>query len=587
MASKNLSEMLVDILVEWGVEHIFGIPGDGINGFVDALRTNQDRIRYIQTRHEEAAAFMACAYAKYTGKLGVCFATSGPGAIHLLNGLYDAKMDGQPVLAITGNQYHDLMDTHGQQDVRVERVFDDVAAYNVRVMGPNHIESVANLACRKALNNRQVSHLTIPVDLQTKTPDPSRRSTRNVKGHAVGADRVTHYKSVPLDEDLREAAEVLNSGEKVAILCGRGCFGATEELLAVAKKLNAPIAKALLGKAVVPDEHPYTTGSIGLLGTRPSQEALETCDRLLMVGTSFPYVEFLPQPDQARAVQIDKDPTRIGLRYPVEVGLVGDAKSAMEMLLPMLDQKTNDQFLKEAQEGKAKWMDEMERRGTSRDMPMKPQVVAWELGKRLDDRAMVSCDSGTIATWWARQIMVRPNQMYTLSGNLATMACGLPYAIAAQVAHPDRQSVAFVGDGGLSMLMPEMATCAKYELPVKVFVIKNNALGQIKWEQMVMEGNPEFACDLQPIDFAKVAEGFGWSSFHIEDPNEAGEVIGQALATDGPVLVEAVVDPFTPPLPPKIRWEQAEEFARALASGEPHPFEQALTAAADKVRELI
>ncbi len=587
MAKKNLSEILVDVLVDWGVEYIFGIPGDGINGFVDALRTNQDRIKYIQTRHEEAAAFMACAYAKYTGKLGVCFATSGPGAIHLLNGLYDAKMDGQPVLAITGNQFHDLMDTHGQQDVRVERLMEDVAGYNVRVMGPNHIEAVANMACRTALNDRRVAHLTIPVDLQTKKPDSKMRSMRNIKGHTRGADRVMHYKSVPLDEDLKKAAEVLNSGEKVAILAGRGCFGATDELLALAKKLNAPIAKALLGKAVVPDDNPYTTGSIGLLGTRPSQDALEQCDRFVMVGTSFPYMEFLPKPDQARAVQIDNDPTRIGLRYPIEVGLVGDAKHTLEALLPMIEQKSNDQFLKEAQEGKKKWMDEMERRGTSQDMPMKPQVVAWELGKRLADDAIVACDSGTIATWWARQIPVRKGQMHTLSGNLATMACGLPYAIAGQVAYPDRQVVAFVGDGGLSMLMPEMATCAKYELPVKVFVIKNNSLGQIKWEQMVMEGNPEFACDLQPIDFPKIAEGFGWSSFHIEDPAQAGSTIEQALNTDGPVLVEALVDPFTPPLPPKIKWEQAEEFAKALAKGEPHPFEQALTAAADKVRELI
>jgi pyruvate dehydrogenase (quinone)/pyruvate oxidase len=586
MASKNLSEVLVDTLVDWGVECIFGIPGDGINGFVEALRTNQDRIRFVQTRHEEAAAFMACAWAKFTGKMGVCFATSGPGAIHLLNGLYDAKMDGQPVLAITGNQFHDLMETHGQQDVRVEHLFEDVAFYNVLVMGPDHIAPVANMACRTAINWRKVCHLTIPSDLQTKKLNSKTRSSRNIKGHAAGADRAMHYKSMPLTEDLQKAADVLNSGEKIAILAGRGCFGATDELLAVAEKLNAPIIKPLLGKAVIQDDNPYTTGSIGLLGTRPSQEAMENCDRLLMVGTSFPYIEFYPEVGQARGVQIDNDPTRIGLRFPVEVGLVGDSKNTLEVLLPLLEKKSNDHFLREAQEGKAKWMAEMERRGTSDAVPMKPQVVAWELGKRLDDDAMISCDSGTIATWYARQIPVRGTQMHTLSGNLATMACGLPYAIAAQLAYPGRQSVAFVGDGGLSMLMAEMATCIKYDLPVKVVVVKNNALGQIKWEQMVMEGNPEFACDLQPVDFCKIAEGFGWSAFHIEQPGEAGAVIEQALHTEGPVLIEAVVDPFTPPLPPKIEWEQAEEFAKALFSGEPHPFRQALTAAYDKVREL-
>lgn len=587
MAKKNLSEVLVDTLVSWGVEHIFGLPGDGINGFVEALRTNQERIELVQVRHEESAAFMACGYAKFTGKLGVCFATSGPGAIHLLNGLYDAKMDGQPVLAITGNQFHDLMGTYGQQDVRVERIFEDVADYNMLVMGPDHIAPVANMACRTAIYERCVAHLSIPSDLQAKKLDEGARSARNIPGHAASGARFMGYKSAPRAEDLGKAADVLNSGEKVAILAGRGCFGATEELLAVAKKLEAPIIKPLLGKAVVPDEHPYTTGGIGLLGTRPSQEAMENCDRLLMVGTSFPYIEFYPKMEQARAVQIDNDATRIGLRYPVEVGLVGDAKQTLHALGELLEQKSDDRFLREAQSGMKKWMKEMARRGSSQEMPMKPQVVAWELGKRLDDDAIISCDSGTIATWFARQIHARGTQMHTLSGNLATMACGLPYSIAAQIAYPQRQCVAFVGDGGMSMLMAEMATCAKYDLPVKVVVIKNNALGQIKWEQMVLEGNPEYACDLEPIDFCKAAEAFGWSSFHLSEPGQAAEIIDQALNTSGPVLVEAVVDPFTPPIPPKISWDQAQEFAKALMAGEPHPLTQAFRAAYDKARELL
>src|SRR5215207_1235398 len=526
------ADVLIEAIHDWGVDIIFGLPGDGINGIMEALRKRQEQIRFIQARHEEAAAFMACAYAKYTGKLGVCLATSGPGGIHLLNGLYDAKLDGQPVLAITGHHYHDLIDTHAQQDVDLDRVFMDVAVYNARIMGPSHVEQVTNLACRTALSYRGVAHLNFPVDLQEQ--EAGERSKRAVPGHtaAIYARRA----GLPNAEDVQRAADVLNTGKKIAILVGQGALHATDELEQVAEKLGAPIIKALLGKAAVPDESPYTTGGIGLLGTKPSQEALEECDTLLMVGTSFPYIEFLPKPDQARGVQIDLDPARIGLRYPVEVGLVGDSRRTLQALLPLLSRNQERSFLKQAQDGMGEWWQLLETRGTRHDMPMKPQVVAWELGKRLSDTAIVACDSGTITTWWARHIPVKRGQMHSVSGMLATMACGLPYALAAQIAYPERQCVAFVGDGGFSMLMAELATCVKYNLPVKIVIIKNNSLGQIKWEQMVFLGNPEYGVELHPIDFAAFARACGAVGFTVDDPAQCGTVLDQALSTPGPVV---------------------------------------------------
>src|SRR5437870_2265669 len=579
------SDMLIDAIHDWGVDVVFGMPGDGINGIMEALRKRADKIRFIQVRHEEAAALMACGYAKYTGKLGVCLATSGPGGLHLLNGLYDAKLDGQPVLAITGLQYHDLVHTHAQQDVELDKVFMDVAVYNTRVMGANHVENVADLACRTALAYRGVSHITIPVDTQEFEVDPKKFSKRNVPHHtsdvcAIGA-------LVPPDSELERAAYLLNAGKRIAILVGRGALKATDELEVLAETLGAPIIKALLGKAAVPDTSPYTTGGIGLLGTKPSQEALENCDTLLMVGTSFPYIEFLPKPGQARAIQIELDPMRIGLRYPVEVGLVGDSRRTLQRLLPLLKRNKYRRFLEKAQAGMRDWWALMETYGTRMDKPMKPQVVAWELGKHLAEDAIISCDSGTIATWWARQIPAKRGQMHSLSGNLATMAPGLPYAIAAQLAYPDRQSVAFVGDGGFSMLMADFVTCVKYKLPVKVFIIKNNTLGQIKWEQMVFLGNPEYGCDLQPINFALFAQACGGTGLTIDDPRECGRMVEQALNTPGPVIVEAVVDPFEPPMPPKVSAKQAQKFAESMLRGEPNREKIIATIAEDRIRALI
>jgi pyruvate dehydrogenase (quinone) len=582
--ADTAADVLVDTLHDWGVEVVFGLPGDGINGIMEALRKRQDDIRFVQVRHEESAAFMACAYAKFTGRLGVCLATSGPGGLHLLNGLYDAKLDGQPVLALTGLPYHDLIGTHTQQDVELDKVFTDVAKYNVRVMGPEHVENVAHLACRTALAYNGVSHIAFPVDLQDATVE-RKGSKRNIPGHT--SEVFARSARLPAEDDLRRAAEILTAGKKVAILAGRGALGATGELEQIAEILGAPIVKALLGKAAVPDDSPYTTGQIGLLGTLPSQEVMEACDTLLLVGTAFPYIEFLPAPGQARAVQIELDPMRIGLRYPVEVGLVGDSRRTLHALMPLLRRNEDRRFLEKAQSSTREWWRLMEERGTRDDVPMKPQVVAWELGKRLRDDAIVCSDSGTVATWWARQIRARRGQMYSLSGMLASMANGLPYAIAAQIAYPDRQCVAFVGDGGFSMLMAELATCVKYKLPVKVVIVKNNTLGMIKWEQMVFLGNPEYGCELQPIDFAAIARACGANAFTIEDPAECGAVLDRALAHPGPVVVEAVVDPFVPPMPPKVTVSQATKFAEALARGTPNRQKIALTVLSDKVRELI
>jgi len=579
------ADVLIECLLDWGVEVIFGLPGDGINGIMESLRTHQKKIRFVQVRHEEAAAFMACGYAKFTGKLGVCLATSGPGGIHLLNGLYDAKLDGQPVLAITGLQFHDLIGTLTQQDVALDKLFIDVAVFNERIMGPTHVENITDLACRTAYAYRGVSHIAFPVDLQEKEIKERQRSSRNIAHHT--SDVQAQSARLPDRMELQRAAEILNEGRKVAILAGRGALDATDELEKAAELLAAPIIKPLLGKAAVPDDSPYTTGGIGLLGTRPSQEALEDCDTLFMVGTSFPYIEFLPKPKQARGIQIELDPKRIGLRYPVEVGLIGDSRNTLRELIPLLQRKEKRSFLEKAQASMKDWREAMEKRATRADKPMKPQVVAHELGQRLRNDAIVSCDSGTIATWWARHVPAKRGQMHTLSGNLATMAPGLPYTIAAQIAYPGRQCVGFVGDGGFSMLMADFVTAVKYQLPIKIVIIKNNTLGQIKWEQMAFLGNPEYGVDLHPIDFAAFARACGGVGLSVDDPTQCGRVMEEFLNTPGPAVLEALVDPFEPPMPAKVKAEQALHFAESLARGEPNSKKIVLTTLSDKVRKMI
>ncbi len=583
--ATTAADLLVQKLVDWGVDTIFGIPGDGINGLIEALRQRQDAIRFIQVRHEESSAFMACAYAKWTGRLGVCIATSGPGAIHLLNGLYDAKLDGAPVLAITGLQYHDLIGTHQQQDVELDKLFADVCVYNARIMAATHVENTLDLACRSALTHRGVAHVTMPVDLQSLPVDKAERSKRNVEGHT--SDLIANDLHMPSEDQLARAAAILNSGKKICILAGRGALGASAEIEALAERLGAPVGHPQLGKAVIADESPYAVGGVGLLGTKPAQEALEDCDTLLLAGTSFPYIEFYPPPGQARAVQIDIDAERIGLRYPAEAGLVGDTARVIRELLVRLDHHEDRTFLTRAQKHMKEWRELLTERGTRRDMPMKPQVVAHELNKLLSDDAIIATDSGTITTWAARHLDIRGSMMFSCSGNLASMACSVPYAIAAAIAFPGRQVIAFVGDGGFTMLMGELATCMKYDLDVKVIVIKNNSLAQIKWEQMVFLGNPEYVCELQDIDFATVARGFGLKSFRIEEPDACAATLRKALATPGPVLVEAVVDPHEPPMPPKVTAHDAAMFAKALARGTPHAGKIALTTVSNSIRELI
>ena len=581
--ADTTADVLVQRLIEWGVDTVFGLPGDGINGVIEALRKRRDNIRFIHVRHEEAAALMACGYAKFTGRLGVCVATSGPGGIHLLNGLYDAKLDQVPVLAITGMTFHDLVHTFSQQDVELDKLFMDVSVYNSRIMDKTHVEPTLDLAIHAAVGHRGVAHVTIPTDIQVM--DHGHRSRRNLAHHT--SDTPARSARVPDQEALREAAAHLNAAHRLAILAGQGALGASDELEQIAELLGAPIAKPLLGKAAVPDDSPYTTGSIGLLGTPASQQVMEQCDTLLMVGTSFPYIEFLPRPGQAKAVQIDVDPMRIGLRYPVDVGLVGDSRATLRALIPFLRANPDSAFLRKAQERMQQWSKQMVEQGTRSDLPMKPQVPVHHADKLLSDHAIIACDTGVITTWVARHLRIRRGQQFSVSGNLATMANALPYAIAAQVAYPERQCIAFVGDGGFAMLMAEFSTCVKYRLPVKVIVFKNNELGMIKWEQLVFLGNPQYGVELEPIDHVKFAEACGGRGFRIDDPAQCAQIMQRALETPGPVIIEAVVDPNEPPLPPKIVPEQAIHFAEAMVRGEPNREKLALTVLSETVRELI
>jgi len=582
--TNTVADLLVDRLIQWGIDTVFSLPGDGINGIFESLRQRQDRIKLIQVRHEEAAAFAACGYAKFTRRLGVCLATSGPGGLHLMNGLYDAKCDGQPVLAITGHTFHDLSGTHYQQDVDLVKVFADVAAYNERIMGPAHVCNVVDEAVKTAIAKRTVAHITIPKDIQDWSAN-GQRSKANIASHS--GDLYSEALPLPPHAALRKAAEILNGGARVAILAGRGCLPARKEILALAEKLAAPIVKPLLGKAVVPDDSPYTTGGIGLLGTAPSQEVLEECDALLIAGSSFPYLEFYPKPDQARAVQIDLDPSRIGLRYPVEVGLAGHCWDVLRALLPLIEQKTDRTFLSTAQERMRKWNELMEARSTREDLPLKPQVVAHALNDFLNDDAVICTDTGTVTTWAARHIIMRGNMEFSASGTLATMGNGLPYSIGAAVAFPGRQVVCFAGDGGFTMLMGELATIAKYRLPVKVIVIKNNVLGMIKWEQLAFEGNPQYGVQLHPLDFVAVAQACGVAGYTVDDPHLVKAVLSEAFHHAGPALVEAVVDPNEPPLPGKITTDQAWQFVKALAKGQKDRWEIVKTVVENKIREVV
>jgi pyruvate dehydrogenase (quinone) len=583
--NMRTADIVAEELLDWKVDTIFGLPGDGINGFIEALRRRQDKIKFILVRHEESAAFMACAYSKYTGKLGACVATSGPGAIHLLNGLYDAKADNTPVIAITGTTYSDLMNSSYQQDVNLIQLYSDVTVYNDMIGVPEQAEMAVDIACRTALAQRGVSHLTIPIDVQEKKLS-GKYSKHNVPYHHTSHAYVAE--TIPSHYLIENAAEILNTGNRVVILVGQGALGAGDEVLAVAEKLGAPIVKALLGKAVIPDDSPYTTGGIGLLGTTPSSDAMNEADTLLMVGTSFPYIDYLPKPGQARGIQIDVKPEKIGLRFPVEIGLVGDSKLILTELLPLLHQKYDLGFLKSKQDAMKKWNRLMREQSTRTDKPIKPQVIAQAVSDELDDNAIISVDCGTNTSWAARYMNIRRGMKFSVSGTLSSMANGLPYAIAAQIAFPERQSVAFVGDAGLTMLMGEFATAVQYNLPIKVIVIKNNTLGMIRWEQMAFLGNPEFGVEFSPIDWVKFAEACGGRGYAIKEPNEVKSIMNKAMKDrKQPTIIEAYVDPFEPPIPPKVEMEFVKELAKSFAKGQPYAKRIGLTLYRDQVHNIL
>jgi pyruvate dehydrogenase (quinone) len=584
----TVGECLARRLVEWGVDTVFGLPGDGINGLMEGFRRVEDELEFFLVHHEEAAAFMATGYAKATGRLGVCCATSGPGAIHLLNGLYDAKLDHVPVLAITGMQETSVLGTRYQQEVHLDRLYADVADYDLMVTNPQQMPGVLDIAIRDTIAKRTVGHLTFPNDLQIAPVDSD--PYRHVAPATPPATSVfTARRPVRADDDeIAQAAAVLNDGSKIAMLVGVGAIHARDQVLAVAERLGSPIVKTLPGKAAVPDDHPLTTGGLGLLGTKPSEELMEECDTLLMVGTSFPYTKHLPGPDQAKVVQIDTDASLIGLRLPVRAPVVADAKLALEQLLPALAGDRDRSFLTKYQSEMDDWRQNMLALADSTRDPIAPQYLMHCVDETANDDAILTCDSGTIATWAARQWTIRGSREFYLSGNLATMAPGLPYAIAMQHAFPARQVVAFVGDGGFAMLMAEFLTAVRNELPIKVVVNNNNAYGQILWEQVVL-GYPEFAVrhKLPEPDFAAWAKACGGFGAKVKAPGDVQGAIDELFSHPGPGIVDCDVNPNEPPMPAKVTYEQAKHFTEAFLRGQPHKAATVATVARDKISELL
>jgi pyruvate dehydrogenase (quinone) len=578
------SDQIVERLLEWGIDTYFGLPGDGINGFYEALRTHQDQVRLIHVRHEEVAAMAASAYGKFTGKPAACVSTAGPGAVHLLNGLYDARIDQSPVIAITGMTYRDVIGTHFLQDINHDHMMHDPCWYSQRVMGEAHALHVTDMAARMAISNRGPTHIAIPIDIQSGQAVTDNYSEKNPPGSTGVASQ--RQQRVPPREEIDQAARTLAGKRKPVIFAGAGARGARAELEEVAEILGAPIVKPMLGKDCVPDDSPYTTGAYALVGTRPSQEALQGCDAILIVGSSSPYVEWMPAPGQAAGVQIDDKPERIGLRYPVEVGLAGDARLTLRELIPFLERNGDRSFLEQAQEGMKQWCAlQEERAATTNSGMMRYEAISHHLGPTMADNAILCGDSGTVTTLAARTEL-RSGQNFSFSGTMCSMAAALPYAIGAQVAYPDRQVVALTGDGSLSMMMGDLATCVQHNLPVKVIVVKNDLLGLIKWEQMAFLGNPQYGVELSPIDFCKIAEGCGFGGVRIEDHSRCRAQLEEALATDGPVLVEAVVDPHDMPLTPVIQTQHAKNLPYGLARGEPNRERIALTMSRAMAREM-
>lgn len=572
--SDTVGDFILQRLGDWGIRQIFGFPGDGINGLMGALGRASDRFNYTRVRHEEMAAFMACAHAKFTGELGVCFATSGPGAIHMLNGLYDAKMDHMPVLAVVGQQARTSLGSDYQQEVDLQILFNDVSGYVETVMAPAQMRHVLDRAIRIAMAEHCVTTVIVPNDLQEMDAVPSPPRAHGNVYSGVGYSRP---RMLPAEDDLKRAAEVLNAGDEVAMLVGAGALGATDEVLDVAEKLGAGVAKALLGKAVVPDDLPFVTGSIGLLGTKPSWELMTRCDTLLMVGTTFPYTEFLPEDGKVRAVQIDIAPRNMSIRYPVEVNLVGDAAEVLRELLPLLQAQRDDSWRKRIADDVEQWWNDLEDRAAQPARPINPQRVFSEMSSRLPDQSILCGDCGSHTNWYARNVKLRRGMMASLSGKLATMGSGMPYAIAAKTAYPERPVIAMVGDGAMQMngnaaLITVKEYWQRWDNPCfVVLVLHNNDLNQVTWEQRVLAGDPKFepAQDVEDFPYARYAELLGLKGIRIDDPDQIGGAWDAAFAADRPVVLEFITDPDVPPLPPHITWEQAKAYMSALAQHDP------------------
>jgi len=572
--AQTVGDFLVDRLHQWGVRILFGYPGDGINGVFGALNRANKKIDFIQARHEEMAAFMACAYAKFTGELGVCIATSGPGATHLVTGLYDARLDHVPVLAICGQQARNALGGHYQQEVDLPSLLKDVAgAFVQQASSPAQVRHLVDRAIRIAIGERRVTAIILPNDLQEMPYEDPPRAHGTVHSGVGFSIPLT----VPYESDLQRAAAVLNKGKKVAMLVGAGALGATDEVIAVADRLGAGVAKALLGKAALPDDLPWVTGSIGLLGTEPSYKMMMECDTLLMVGSGFPYSEFLPKEGQARGVQIDLAPDMLSLRYPMEVNLVGDAGETLRALLPMLESRQDSGWRDGIVRNVAEWWKTLEDRAMQPANPVNPQRVAWELSPRLPDRVILTSDSGSCANWFARDLKIRRGMMASLSGGLASMGAAVPYAIAAKFAHPDCPVIALVGDGAMQMNnMAELITVAKYwrrwaDKRWIVCVFNNQDLNQVTWEQRAIEGDPKFNAsqDIPDVPYHRFAELIGLEGIFVDHPDAMGPAWDEALAADRPVVLEVKTDPEVPPLPPHITLQQAKNLAGAMTKGDP------------------
>ncbi|WP_337269917.1 thiamine pyrophosphate-requiring protein [Oryzifoliimicrobium ureilyticus] len=570
--ATTVGDFIVERLYQWGVRRMFGYPGDGINGVFGALNRSKEKIEFIQARHEEMAAFMASACAKFTGDLGVCIATSGPGAAHLITGLYDARLDHQPVLAIVGQQARSAIGGHYQQEVDLSSLFKDVAGDFVhQAATPAQVRHLIDRAIRIAKANRTVTAIILPNDLQDLPyEEPPQKHGTIHSGIGFRPAR-----TIPHAGDLQAAADILNQGERVAILVGAGALNATDEVMAVADRLNAGAAKALLGKAVLPDDLPWVTGSIGLLGTKASWDLMRDCDTLLMIGSGFPYSEFLPEEGSVKAVQIDISPSMLSLRYPMDVNLVGDAGETLKALLPLLIQK-DEKWRKTVEKHVSKWWKTLEERAHAEANPVNPQRITWELSSRLPDRAIITSDSGSCANWYARDLKIRRGMKASLSGGLASMGAAVPYAIAAKFAHPDRPVIGLVGDGAMQMNnMAELITVSKYwsnwEDPCFVICVFNNEdLNQVTWEQRVMEGDPKFDASQQipNVPYHRFAELIGLKGLYVDRPENVGPAWEEALASERPVLLEVKTDPEVPPLPPHITFQQMQKITQTLAKGD-------------------